>query len=231
MIKHIVTSLFDNYSRLSKKIENSNFLIESSWVMFNEDSTKKSLFIFSPNNILTVSINGKVEKSITSWNLLNADTIMLTIDDESFIYKKFFLDNNFLVFQKDNSKEKIVLVNETNFKNKIFFSLEDIKEHLYNTYEKPKIIQAEKQKKINQTIDKAENVVTQFGKIISFLGILFFLQFIPTGIFVITSWDTYHIAMDPEGYKIIEIVRTYIIPILYLTTIPTAYFITKKILN
>jgi nitrate reductase NapE component len=153
---------------------------------------------------------------------------MLKIDNESYIYKKFFLDNNFLVFQKDNSKEKIVLVNETNFKNKIFFSLEDIKEHLYNTYEKPKIIQAQLKKSASERNKKDMKL---FIFIVLFIFLLISINIILLFLLGLLISDPYLVNVYDSDLPNYSFLRKYFTIPIHLISIPITYIIIKKILK
>jgi hypothetical protein len=205
MLRHIYTNLFDKYIYVSKKLENKNYLVDHSWVMFSEDSSEKLTVIFSRNGKLTISNNGNVLREVKNWELLNENTMQIDFSYGSYIYKKIFLDDYFMVLQKDNSFEKLILINENKTKNKIIYSLDEIKKHLYNIYEVPKLRQIETQKreKHYQEIRRKESI--EFNKKLPgyiFLGLYLFLA-VAVSIYYYNNY-IYQYINDPEYYALLQ---------------------------
>lgn len=196
MINHIITNLFDKYILFEKKLQIENSLLKNSWVMFNQDSSIKVAFVFLENNKLVISSNGLVEKGKHRWELLNENTFLITIKNETYIYKKFFLDAFFMVLQQDNSNKKIILFNESKQPNRVIYSLKEIEQSLFEIYEKPKILQLESQKNRKQQETKDRQVI-----FIALILCFFVALYIITPSIMKNHWDEYYIAIDPKGYQ------------------------------
>lgn len=226
MIKHFTTSLFDKYVTFSKKLESKNHLLNKTWVMFNQDSTQKMSIYFTDNNKLYVSVNGNINNSVDSWELINHDTLIIHISVEGFVYKKYFLDDNFLVFRKDNSKEMLVLVSDKIIDLNQLNNLDDVKNHLSKIYDKPKKVSPEDSSFKKSHIDVSDKGQTIFLTIIAISSILFCL-YIPYYVFEINWGNKYYIMSDPKGFE-----RDRIILVLsYVVILPLAFWIIGKLIR
>lgn len=128
------TYLFDilpKIKRFSKRLDDKTILQGKSWMAINEDNTVKTVYIFSENNNLVVSNSGKAE--VGKWTFLNADSILLQLDQGAYLMKHGFLDDEFLILNLDGTDEFALFINETKLGQQIK-SINEVSKYLAKRY-------------------------------------------------------------------------------------------------
>jgi hypothetical protein len=70
-----LSDLIPKIQRFSKKLDDQVLLINKHWVVIDELSSSKNVYIFRPNGQLIISQNGKVEKA--KWEYLDHMSILI----------------------------------------------------------------------------------------------------------------------------------------------------------
>ena len=161
-----------------------SLLTNQHWVVLDELTTSKNVYIFRSNNELLISANGKVEKG--KWEYLGNSSLLIDRKDESYLFKHGFFDENVMALKIDGKEEYAILVNENRFEGELN-SVEKVTHFLSSTYldvevkkllgnqievEKPKIVKTEEQMKKDKIADLFGIIII----IISFILILFGLS-------------------------------------------------------
>ena len=105
-----LSDLIPKIQRFSKKLDDQVLLINKHWVVIDELSSSKNVYIFRPNGQLIISQNGKVEKA--KWEYLDHMSILIDRSTESYLFKHGFLDENILALKVDGRNEYAFMVNE-----------------------------------------------------------------------------------------------------------------------
>jgi len=102
-----------NNSDFSKDDFNyTSILIDNNWVLINDIKTRKTIYRFHKNNVLSITKNNIISKG--EWHYVNAEFIRITSDDEINIIKIMFRENHLLTLDIDRkSKNLAVFVNES----------------------------------------------------------------------------------------------------------------------
>ncbi len=130
-ILDIIPKLFS----FSKKLDNSTLISNKSWIVLDESSNSKIVYIFRNNGQLLLACNGLIEKG--QWEYLNETTLIIDTKENSFLFKLGFFDNKVLALQLDGQEGFALLLNET-FVDTEFKSSKDVEAYLTNTYFPPK---------------------------------------------------------------------------------------------
>jgi hypothetical protein len=130
-MKVFLTNILETVIGFSKKIDDLTLLTNHHWVLFDEIENSKTVYIFRPNNQLLISINGKVKKE--KWEYLGKNSILIDIEDESYLFKNGFIDDDILALKQDSLNKFAIFVNES--RNDLELnSLDKIKKYLNNKY-------------------------------------------------------------------------------------------------
>jgi len=130
-MKVFITNILETVLRFSKKLDDLTLLTNHHWVLFDEIENSKTVYIFRPNNQLLISINGKVTKE--KWEYLGKNSILIDIEDESYLFKNGFIDDDILALKQDSLNKFAIFVNES--RNDLELdSLDKIKKYLNNKY-------------------------------------------------------------------------------------------------
>ena len=81
--------------RHSQKNDELTLLTNKRWVLIDEKSNNKTIFIFRGNEDLLISTNGKVEKA--KWEYFGNHLFMIDKEDDKFSFKLNFCDQNIMV--------------------------------------------------------------------------------------------------------------------------------------
>ncbi|MGB5944343.1 MAG: hypothetical protein WBG71_15770 [Leeuwenhoekiella sp.] len=201
-ISHIIPEL----ERFSKKLDDLTFLINQHWVVVDDVNNVKSVYIFRNNSQLLISNNGKVKKA--RWEYLGNNSLLIDKEDESYLFKQGFLDENILALKVDSKDEYAFLVNENKYSGELN-SFDKVMDFLTQTYLNKKIerILGDKQYGSVKHQNKAIWLETKKGRLEIkaskdwyIRGDLVFLdsQPAPDGKYVIgwPSWANYIIVKD-----------------------------------
>lgn len=109
-MRTFVNNIIPKIQLFSKKLDDLTLLTNQHWVVFDDDSLTKVVYIFRSNNQLLVSRNGKVDKG--EWENIGNSSIIIDFGKESFLFKHGFFDENILALKVDGKNEYAFLVNE-----------------------------------------------------------------------------------------------------------------------
>lgn len=62
-MKTFIADIIPRIQKYSQKLDNLTLLTNQHWVVVDEITNSKTVYIFRPNNELLISKNGKVEKA------------------------------------------------------------------------------------------------------------------------------------------------------------------------
>lgn len=109
-MKTYVADFIPRFKKFSKKLDNMTLLINQHWVMVDEITSTKTVYIFQRNNRLLLSKDGKVEKA--EWEMIDPSNVLVTVGQDSFMFKHGFLDDNVLALKLDGKGEYALFCNE-----------------------------------------------------------------------------------------------------------------------
>ncbi|WP_299251801.1 hypothetical protein [uncultured Lacinutrix sp.] len=108
-----VADIIPKIQRFSEKLDNSTMLTAQHWVVLDELTQSKTVYIFRDNAELLIVINGKVEKA--KWEYLGQNSILIDLKEESYLFRHGFFDKNILALKIDSKEEYAVLINESKY--------------------------------------------------------------------------------------------------------------------
>lgn len=76
-MKTFVADIIPQIQRFSQKLDNLTLLTNQNWVVLDQFTQSKTVYIFRSNGDLLIAVNGKVEKA--RWEYLGQNS-MLTLD-------------------------------------------------------------------------------------------------------------------------------------------------------
>lgn len=131
------TYLLNSIQRVKEysiKLDAQSILYGKKWEVFN-DTGEKEVFFFKPNNELVISRNGLVQKG--KWDLLSITSILIDIDNKSYLFNAAFVDNKILALQLDGRNEYIILIESETNKQFFLDTINKVEKYLVNEYIKP----------------------------------------------------------------------------------------------
>ena len=135
-MKTFISDLIPKLQRFSQKLDNLNLLTNQHWVVIDDISNNKNVYIFRSNNDLLISQNGKVEKA--KWEYLGNNALLIDKKDESYLFKHGFFDENILALKVDSKDEYAFLINENKYDGELN-SLEKVIDFLTKKYIEPQL--------------------------------------------------------------------------------------------
>lgn len=133
-MKTFISDLIPKLLRFSQKLDNLTLLTNQHWVVIDEMSNNKNVYIFRTNNDLLISQNGKIEKA--RWEYLGNNSLLIDRKDESYLFKHGFFDENILALKVDSKDEYAFLINENKYDGELN-SIERIIDFLTKKYLEP----------------------------------------------------------------------------------------------
>ncbi len=130
-MKTFIADIIPKIQRFSKKLDDLTLLTNQHWVSLSDILNSKTVYIFRPNNQLLVSENGLVKKG--SWEYLGNQSLLIDANDQSYLLKHGFFDENIIALKLDSSDQFAFFVNETKF-DKELNNINDVIEFLTNKY-------------------------------------------------------------------------------------------------
>ena len=131
-MKTYLLDIIPKIQRYSQKLDDLTVLLNKHWVIFNENSIDKTVFIFrEKENQLLISNNGKIEKG--TWDYLGNNSLLIDRESGSYLFKHGFIDDCVLALKVDGKEEYALLINEEWFENQVK-SLETILSFLNEKY-------------------------------------------------------------------------------------------------
>jgi hypothetical protein len=117
-MKTYILDIIPKIQRFSQKLDNLTILLNKHWVILDEDTSRKSVFIFrEKDNQLLISTDGKIEKG--NWEYLGNNSLLIDRKDGSFLFKHGFIDDYVLALKVDGKEEYALLVNEQCFEKQL----------------------------------------------------------------------------------------------------------------
>ena len=117
-MKTYILDIIPKIQRFSQKLDNLSIILNKHWVILDEETSIKSVFIFrEKNNQLLISNDGKIEKG--SWEYLGNNSLLIDRKNGSFLFKHGFIDDYVLALKVDGKEEYALLVNEEYFEKQL----------------------------------------------------------------------------------------------------------------
>ena len=130
-MKTFIADIIPEIQRFSKKLDNITLFTNQHWVSLNDISNSKTVYIFRPNKLLLISENGLVQKG--TWEYLGNQSLLLDTNNQSYLLKQGFFDENVMALKLDSSDQFAFFVNETKFDRELN-NINDVLEFLTNKY-------------------------------------------------------------------------------------------------
>ncbi len=130
-MKTYVADIIPKIQRFSQKLDNIALLTNQHWVILDELTQSKTVYIFRNNGELLIAINGKVDKA--KWEYLGQNSILIDLKDQSYLFRHGFFDENILALKVDSKNEYAVLVNENRYQGELN-SIVEVIDFLKNKY-------------------------------------------------------------------------------------------------
>ncbi|MBK6732009.1 MAG: hypothetical protein IPG60_13965 [Bacteroidetes bacterium] len=108
-----VADIIPKIQKFSRKLDDMTLLMNQHWVLIEEGSNVKTVYIFRSNNDLLISLNGKVQKA--KWDYLGNRSLLIDIKDDSYLLKLSFHDENIAALKVDSKEEYAFMVNEEKY--------------------------------------------------------------------------------------------------------------------
>lgn len=129
-MKTFLLDIADRFRRFDEQLDVKALLCNKSWQVFN-DAGVKEIYIFQEDGSLIISLNGKVSRA--TWQYIPANrSLIINSDNESYMLRPFFQDENLFTLQLDGTREYSFLLNEAqrdNFPVKTLTELQYYLEH------------------------------------------------------------------------------------------------------
>ena len=145
-MKTFLLDIPDRFRRFDEQLDVKALLCNKSWQVFN-DSGVKEIYIFQEDGSLIISLNGKVNRA--TWQYIPANrSLIINSDNESYMLRPFFQDENLFTLQLDGTQEYSFLINEAQRTSFPVESLSDLKFYLEHKEERLHQIQVEKERQL-----------------------------------------------------------------------------------
>ena len=171
-MKTYILDSFNRFMRFSEQLDVKTILSNKEWVVFN-DSGDKEVYLFQEDGTLMISLNGRV--TLSTWRYLAANrSVLISVRDDNYMMKPFFVDENVFVLQLDGTNEFSFMIdaaNKINFKPQ---SLQELKQYFIEKLlvavenkDKSIVLKKEKirEKKWNEKYCKEVMKSKQFSKV------------------------------------------------------------------
>lgn len=117
-MKTYILDIIPKIQKFSQRIDDLSILLDKHWVVLDEETSNKSVFIFrKKDNQLLISENGKIEKG--SWEYLGNNSLLIERNNGSFLYKHGFVDDCVLALKIDGKDEYALLINDEWFEKQL----------------------------------------------------------------------------------------------------------------
>jgi len=157
-MKTYLSDLIPRIKRFSQELDNITLLTNQHWVVIDELSNSKYVYIFRSNSELLIAQDGKVEKG--KWEYLGNNAILIERKEGSYLFRHGFFDENVLALKVDGKEEYAFLINENRYSGELD-SIEKIFSFLEGKYLKI-ILPPLKQQEIESPIDEEKNAILSY---------------------------------------------------------------------
>jgi len=112
-MKTYIADIIPRIHRFSKKLDDLTLLTNLHWVVLNEHTNQKLVYIFRSNGQMLLAQDGKVLKG--KWEHLGNNSLLIESKEGSCLFRHGFFDDNLLALKVDGRNEYLFLVNELKF--------------------------------------------------------------------------------------------------------------------
>ena len=133
-MKTYLLNSIQNLAFISKKLDAKAVLYNKNWEVFN-DSGDKEVFIFRTNSELLISRKGSVQKG--KWELLSISSILIDMDEKSYLLNAAFVDSRFMALKLDGTDECMILIDSQLKQQMMLKSIESVENYLETIIPKP----------------------------------------------------------------------------------------------
>ncbi|WP_047546795.1 hypothetical protein [Psychroserpens sp. Hel_I_66] len=130
-MKEYLHNAIPNLKPFDYSVHYESLFIDTSWVLVNGISKKKSTYTFKKNNVLEISRKDYLIK--TSWTIDSQNVFSIETEDGTITVKAYFKDNDILVLNHQDKQEFALYINTTNYTEDLN-SVDDIKIFLREKY-------------------------------------------------------------------------------------------------
>ena len=109
-MKTYIANFIPQFKQFSEKLDNKALLMNQHWVMVDDTTNTKTVYIFKADNRLLLSTNGKVNHA--RWEMIDSEHVLVSIGDDSYMFKHGFLNEGILALNLDGGAEYALFVNE-----------------------------------------------------------------------------------------------------------------------
>ena len=109
-MKTYFSEIIPKLQNYSHKLDEIALLANQHWILFDENSEQKIVYIFRDNNELIISTNGSVEKG--SWDYLGNNSLLIEQSENSILFNHGFFNEKVLFLKVDGKNEYVILINE-----------------------------------------------------------------------------------------------------------------------
>ncbi|KPP94776.1 MAG: hypothetical protein HLUCCA01_08955 [Bacteroidetes bacterium HLUCCA01] len=118
----------------SLRLGEMGVLTDTTWVLFSEQIKDKTIYLFRPSG--KVIIHQKDTAREGRWEIIGERTLMVKVNDKTFMFQAEFMDHTLLALKYDRHEEYVILVSEEKYP--IFLNnIGRINTYLKNTYTRP----------------------------------------------------------------------------------------------
>ena len=132
-MKFYILEIIYKIQSFSRKLDETSLIENNHWVSIDELEDEKRVYIFRPNGQLLISTNGIVNKS--SWEYLSNGSLLIDINEISYLFKSGFIDETLLALKIDSSEKYALFVNETKYGSEIN-NIIDLQKYIEEKYAK-----------------------------------------------------------------------------------------------
>lgn len=112
-----VADIIPKIQKFSQKLDNFTILTNQHWIVLDELSQSKTVYIFRTNGELLIAINGLVEKA--KWEYIGQNSILIDLKEQSYLFRHGFFDMNILALKVDSKDEYAILINESKYQGEL----------------------------------------------------------------------------------------------------------------
>jgi len=112
-MKTFIADIIPKIQRFSQQLDDLTKLTNQHWVSLGDINQTKRVFIFRTNNQLLIADNGIIEKG--SWEYLGNQSLLIDTNNESYLFKHGFFDENVIALKLDSTNSYAFFVNENKY--------------------------------------------------------------------------------------------------------------------
>ena len=112
-----LADIIPKIQKFTQKLDNLTMLTNQHWVVLDELTQSKTVYIFRTNGELLIAINGKVDKA--KWEYLGQHSILIDLKEQSYLFRHGFFDENILALKIDSKEEYAFLINESKYQGEL----------------------------------------------------------------------------------------------------------------